>query len=65
MACAAWAVIALGAAGQTTVMRPREHIGHDVVKMTQAVIAEAAGDGVIDEGQRAAIAGRLAARLPG
>ena len=27
--------------------------------------AEAAGDGVIDEGQRAAIAGRLAARLPG
>lgn len=59
------AVIALGAAGQTAVMRPREHIGHDVVKITQTVIAEAAGDGIIDEGQRAAIAGRLAARLPG
>lgn len=58
-------VIAVATAGHTPVVRPRIHEGHDVVRIVDDVISQAARDGVIGEEQRKQIAQRLAARLPG
>ena len=56
--------IAVASAGRTPVVRPRIHAGHDVLRVVDSVIAEAARDGVLGEAQRLEIAQRLAARLP-